>query len=165
MLAAHFRTMAGYNRWANRRLYDATARLPDTDYRADRKAFFGSLHGTLNHILVADRIWMARILGRTEAPETLDAILYERLADLTVARETEDERIDSFVAGLDGPALARTITYRNTKGVEFTNPLGALLGHIFNHQTHHRGQAHAIFTGLGREAPVLDLIAFLRMTA
>jgi uncharacterized damage-inducible protein DinB len=164
MLAAHYRTMAAYNRWANRRLYDAAARLADAEYRADHKAFFGSLHGTLNHLLVADRIWMARILGRTEAPMALETILYERLSDLTVAREAEDERIANFVAALDGPALARSITYRNTKGAEFTNPLGALLAHLFNHETHHRGQAHAIFTGLGKEAPVLDLIAFLRMT-
>jgi uncharacterized damage-inducible protein DinB len=162
MLAAHFRTMAAYNRWANRRLYDAAARLPDADYRADRKVFFRSLHGTLNHLLLADRMWLMRLTGRGEVPPALDAILYERLADLTVAREAEDERLNDYVAGLDGPALARTISYRNVKGAEMSASLGTLLAHVCNHQTHHRGQAHAILTGLDREAPVLDLIEFLR---
>jgi len=68
----HFRTFARYNRWANARLYAAAAVLPDGDYRADRGAFFGSLHGTLNHILVGDRVWLARITGRGEAPKRLD---------------------------------------------------------------------------------------------
>ena len=163
MLAAHFRTLAAYNRWANRRLYDAASKLGEDKYRADRGAFFRSLHGTLNHILVADRIWLARLTGHSEdAPDALDAILYDRLADLTVAREEEDERISSFVARLDNAALAQPISYRNTKGLPFSNPLGALLGHLFNHQTHHRGQAHAILTGLGHEAPSLDLVQFYR---
>jgi uncharacterized damage-inducible protein DinB len=162
MLAAHFRTLAAYNRWANRRLYDAAARLSDADYRADRGAFFGSLHGTLNHILVTDRIWLQRLTGRGEAPHQLDAILFERLADLTVAREDEDERIGAFVGRLDNAALAAPISYRNMKGLAFTNPLGALIAHLFNHETHHRGQAHAILTGLGQDAPSLDLIQFYR---
>ena len=164
MLAAHFRTMAAYNRWANRRLYDAAARLGDADYRADRGAFFRSLHGTLNHILVTDRVWMQRLTGRGEAPAALDAILYERLADLTVAREEEDERIASFVARLDNAALAQPVAYRSLKGAEFSNPLGALLANLFNHETHHRGQAHAILTSLEQDAPSLDLIQFYRST-
>lgn len=162
MLAAHFRTMAAYNRWANRRLYDAAARLSDAEYRADRGAFFRSLHGTLNHILVTDRIWMKRITGRGEAPDALDTILYERLADLTIAREEEDERIATYIARLDNAALAQPLTYRNTKGTEFTNTLDQLLAHLFNHETHHRGQAHAILTSLGQDAPPLDLLVFFR---
>ena len=163
MLAAHFRTMAAYNRWANRRLYDAAARLSDAAYRADRGAFFfRSLHSTLNHILVTDRIWMKQLTGRGDAPDALDTILYERLADLTVAREEEDERIGAHVARLDNAALAQTLTYRNMKGAEFTNTLSELLAHLFNHQTHHRGQAHAILTSLGQDAPSFDLIQFYR---
>lgn len=161
-MTAHFRTMAAYNRWANRRLFDAAAQLSDADYRADRGVFFRSLHGTLNHILVTDKIWMRRLTGRGEAPESLDAILFERLADLTVAREEEDERISSFTGRLDNAALSQKVTYRNTKGMEFSNLLSELLAHLFNHQTHHRGQAHAVLTGLGQEAPPLDLIVFYR---
>jgi uncharacterized damage-inducible protein DinB len=154
--------MAAYNRWANRRLYDAAARLSDADYRADRGAFFRSLHGTLNHILVADRIWMKRLTGRGEAPDALDTILYERLADLTVAREEEDERITAHVARLDNAALVQTLTYRTMKGAEFSNTLSELLAHLFNHQTHHRGQAHAVLTNLGQDAPSFDLMQFYR---
>jgi uncharacterized damage-inducible protein DinB len=162
MLAAHFRSMAAYNRWANRRLYDAASRVSDEAYRSDRGAFFRSLHGTLNHILVGDRIWLSRITGRGEAPAVPEFILYERLADLTVAREEEDERLAMLIARLDAAALSRPVTYRNLKGVEFTNPLAALLAHLFNHQTHHRGQAHGILTQLGQDAPSLDMVQFYR---
>jgi len=157
MLAAHFRTMAAYNRWANRRLYDAASRLSDEDYRADRGAFFRSVHGTLNHILVADRIWLSRITGRGEVPEALDTILYDRLADLTVAREAEDERITTLVGRLDTAALAQPLAYRTLKGVEFTNPVGALLAHLFNHQTHHRGQVTTLLKQAGIDPGVTDI--------
>ena len=78
----HYTTFAGYNAWANRRLYDAAAALSDAEYRADQGAFFKSMHGTLNHLLATDRIWMKRFTGEGEAPDRLDAILHDRLADL-----------------------------------------------------------------------------------
>ena len=77
-----FPMLAAYNAWANRRLYDAAAALPDADYRADRGAFFKSVHGTLNHLLVADRIWMRRFTGAGEHPNRLDAILFEDFSEL-----------------------------------------------------------------------------------
>src|SRR5215204_3042142 len=103
-LATHLRAMAAYNRWANRRLYAAAA-LPDEDYRRPVGAFFGSLHGTLNHLLVTDRIWMRRFEGTGDAPDKLNAILFERLEDLRAAREREDERIIGHVAGLSAADL------------------------------------------------------------
>ena len=99
-LATHLGTMAAYNRWANRRLYAAAAALPDDDYRRPAGAYFGSLHGTLNHLLVVDRNWMARFEGTGEAQHKLNAILFERLDELRAAREREDERIVGHVAGL-----------------------------------------------------------------
>ena len=72
----HFDTFARYNAWANTRLFDAAALLSDTDYRADRGAFFRSVHGTLNHLLVTDRVWMSRFTGEGDSPERLDAILF-----------------------------------------------------------------------------------------
>src|SRR5260370_22332210 len=93
----HFAMMAGYNRWANERLYEAARALPDADYRAQRGAFFGSLHGTLNHLLVADRIWMHRFTGNGPAPTRLDEILFEDLAALEAARIEEDERIVAHI--------------------------------------------------------------------
>ncbi|MGI8725640.1 MAG: DinB family protein [Methyloceanibacter sp.] len=84
---------AGYNAWANERVYDAVAVLPDVAYRADHGAFFGSVHGTLNHLLVADRIRMQRLTGAGDAPTRLDAILFEDFEDLRAARREEDARI------------------------------------------------------------------------
>ncbi len=162
MLHEHFRTFARYNRWANDRLYAAAAALPDADYRADRGAFFRSLHGTLNHLLVADRIWLRRLAGEGPAPARLDDVLFEDLAELRAARAAEDERLVGYVDGLDEARLRADLGYRNTSGKAFTQPLAQVLAHVFNHQTHHRGQAHTILTGLGRDAPELDLIFFLR---
>lgn len=157
-----FRTMARYNRWANTRLYAAASELDDTSYRADRGAFFGSLHGTLNHLLVADGLWLSRF-RQTPRSIPLDTILHHDLASLTMARVVADEEIVAFTQSLDEPALAAEIFYTNSSGREFRHALGWALPHFFNHQTHHRGQAHAILTGLGRKAPELDLIYFQRL--
>jgi uncharacterized damage-inducible protein DinB len=159
--------LARYNAWANRRIYDAAARLADADYRGDRGAFFGSVHGTLNHLLATDRIWMRRFTGEGEAPDRLDAILFEELAPLRAARETEDARIAGWVDGLTPERLAATIRYSplsNPGSIE--QPLGPALVHLFNHQTHHRGQVHGLLTAIGGRdaAPSLDLIAFQRET-
>jgi uncharacterized damage-inducible protein DinB len=159
-----FRTMARYNRWANARLYAAAAELDDASYRADRGAFFGSLHGTLNHLLVTDGIWLSRFRQVPRAMP-LNAILHEDLAGLAAARIAADEDIVAFTQPLDEPALAAEIVYANSSGREFRHALGWALPHFFNHQTHHRGQAHAILTGLGRKAPELDLIYFQRISA
>lgn len=161
-----FAMLAAYNGWANKRLYDAAAELTDTQYRADRGAFFKSVHGTLNHLLVTDRIWMQRFTGEGDAPDRLDAILHEDLPGLRAAREAEDTRILGWVKGLSGAALAGTISYRRVSTPEvFTQPLAPALQHLFNHQTHHRGQAHALLTGLVGEAPSMDLLLFQRQTA
>jgi uncharacterized damage-inducible protein DinB len=159
----HFRMFADYNRWANRRLYAAAAELSDAEYRADKGAFFGSLHATLNHVLAADRIWMKRFTNEGEAPMRLDAILHEDLAGLTAARVAEDERIIAWVDSLDQARLAAHFTYTPlTTPDEITQKLGPTLAHVFNHQTHHRGQAHATLTALGRPSLTLDLVFFLR---
>ena len=97
----HYTTFAGYNAWANNRLYDAAAQLSDDEYRADKGAFFKSMHGTLNHLLATDRIWMKRFTGEGEAPDRLDAMLHDRLPDLRAARDAEDRRIVAWVGSLD----------------------------------------------------------------
>ena len=164
MMKPHYEMFARYNRWANERVYASAARLPESDYKADRGAFFGSLHGTLNHILVADRIWLRRLTGEGDMPGRLNALLYDDLAGLAAARMKEDARLGTYVSALGEDDFAGTVTFRSTQGVESTQPRGAVLAHVFNHQTHHRGQAHALLTGLGQEGPVLDLMAFLRET-
>ncbi len=163
-MKAHFDSLARYNAWANARLYDAASELSDPEYRADRGAFFRSMHGTLNHLLVTDRIWMQRITGQGDAPDRLDAILFEDLPALRDAREAEDRRIEGHVTGLTEAELAGVIRYRRVTTPEvFEQPLAPALAHLFNHQTHHRGQAHAILTGLGKPGPVLDLLAYQRL--
>ena len=163
-MTQRYTTFAGYNAWANRRLYDAAAQLADTDYRADRGVFFRSMHGTLNHLLATDRIWMQRFTGSGDAPDRLDAILHDDFAALRAAREAEDGRIVAWVGGLDVAALAGSIRYRRVSSPEeFVQPLSPALDHWFNHQTHHRGQAHALLTGLGRAAPELDLLYYQRL--
>jgi uncharacterized damage-inducible protein DinB len=164
MFLDRYRTLAGYNRWANERLYDAAAGLEEAQYRMDRGAFFGSVHGTLNHLLVADRIWMRRFTGVGEV-FPLDAIVCDRLDDLRAARTAEDARIVTFIERLDDEGLTRAIAYSNSAGRQFRQPLDSALDHFFNHQTHHRGQAHALLSHfLGNAAtPSLDLIAFQRL--
>jgi len=163
-MKSHYTMFAGYNAWANRRLYDAAALLSDADYRADKGAFFKSMHGTLNHLLVTDRIWMKRFTDEGEAPDRLDAILHDRLADLDKARTAEDHRITSYVNGLDDERLRGVIRYRRVSTPEeFVQPLMPALDHWLNHQTHHRGQAHMILTSLGKTAPELDLLYFQRL--
>jgi uncharacterized damage-inducible protein DinB len=158
---------ACYNEWANRRIYEAASRLSDADYRSDGGAFFGSLHGTLNHILVGDRIWMRRFTGSGEHPARLDAILCDAFAELRAARRAEDARITDWIASLSDAAIAGTLRYRTiVNPTTIEQALAPALDHFFNHQTHHRGQAHCLLTGIiGNDAtPSLDLIVFQRAT-
>jgi uncharacterized damage-inducible protein DinB len=164
--SAHYRMFGHYNAWANGRLYAAAARLSVEQYRSDRGAFFKSIHGTLNHLLVTDRIWMQRFTGEGDAPTRLDAILFDSLDELRAAREAEDRRIVDFVEGLDEARIAGTIKYRRVSSPEqFEQQLAPALAHWFNHQTHHRGQVHAMLTGLVGQAPELDLLFFQRISA
>ena len=157
-MKAHFAMLAAYNQWVNRRLYDAAAALPDRDYRADRGAFFGSLHGTLNHLLLGDRIWLHRFTGEGDEPGALDAILCDDLRSLRAAREAEDARIIAYIDGLGEAALAGTVRYRTTRSPALIEQhLAPLLIHFFNHQTHHRGQAHALITACGEKTGDTDL--------
>ncbi|MRG55796.1 damage-inducible protein DinB [Phyllobacterium sp. SYP-B3895] len=159
----HFRMFAAYNRWANERLYAIAAELDDEEYRRDMRAFFASIHGTLNHLLVTDRIWLFRFSGEGEAPKALDAILFETFEDLRIAREKEDVRIIDWVSSLDAAAIGGRFTYTTVSDMRtISQRLAPALAHLFNHQTHHRGQAHAILTALGKAAPSFDLIQFQR---
>ncbi|EJM98756.1 DinB family protein [Phyllobacterium sp. YR531] len=159
----HFQMLAAYNRWVNERLYLAAAELDDEEYRRDTGAFFGSLHRTLNHLLVTDRIWMFRFTGEGDAPKTLDAILHDTFDALKAAREKEDARILTWVRGLDSAAIAGRFTYTTVSDMRtISQRLAPALAHLFNHQTHHRGQAHGILTTLGKTAPSFDLIQFQR---
>ena len=160
-----FEMLAAYNEWANRRLYDACTNLSSEERRAGLGAFFGSLHGTLNHVLLADRIWLARFEGAPPPDAPLDAELYDKFVELRSAREAEDARILAHVGALREADLHAPIGYSRVTGPDrITQPLWGALTHFFNHQTHHRGQCHAMLTRIAMEAPSFDLIDFQRET-
>ena len=159
----HFSMFAAYNRWANGRIYAAASDLLDEEFNRDVGAAFGSMMGTLNHMLVADRIWMKRFTGEGDAPTELDAIVHRGLPALRVAREAEDERIVAWVESLTPEGIAGRFTYITVTDMRTVSQrVSPALGHFFNHQTHHRGQAHMILTVLGRPSVPLDLSYFQR---
>lgn len=162
MNTMQFRLLGAYNRWANERLYAACAALPEAEYKAARPSFFGSIHRTLNHILVGDRGWLARGGGEGDWTLPLDTELYEDLESLRAARAAEDAHIVHLMEGLSEPALARTVRYRTSKGEAFENPIWLVYQHMFNHQTHHRGQVHDMLSQTAVPPPPLDLILFVR---
>ena len=141
--------MARFNAWANERLYDSVARLPDAAYRAERKAFFGSIHRTLNHLLVVDRLWTGRLRRTDRGIRALDQILYDDFAALRAARGRgppagrAGRRPERAAARRPGPRYRRIIG----EGLEEVRA-GHVLLTLFNHQTHYRGQARA--AGRGR---------------
>lgn len=165
----YFRQLARYNQWANRRLYAACAKLPERLYLQARPSFFGSIHATLNHILVGDRVWMGRFTGHESGIHALDQILYPELAGLQVAREAEDAQIINFADALDLPTLNSTLRYKTLTEPRSSaaSPMRMTLGHFFNHQTHHRGQVHALVSQTDVPPPALDLLYYVReaMTA
>jgi uncharacterized damage-inducible protein DinB len=162
MLLDNFRLMSRYNAWANVRLYEVCAGLPDGEYFKTRPAFFKSIHRTLNHILLADRIWLSRIKREMPITLPLDTELYTTLDALRAARVAEDEGIIGYVGGLRDADLPQDVHYSNTRGDPFRTPLGVILQHFFNHQSHHRGQVHDMLTQTTVAPPVLDLIYFVR---
>jgi uncharacterized damage-inducible protein DinB len=163
MLHAHLQRMARYNRWANDRLYSACAELPAAAYHETRAAFFGSIHGTLSHILIGDRLWLARIEGLPAPDLRLDDQPWATLAELRAARAAEDERMIRLTAAADGHALDQPVRYRMvTAPGPAETPLHLCWLHLFNHQTHHRGQVHDQLSQTSIAPPQLDLIYYLR---
>ncbi len=155
----HFKRFAAYNAWANARLYDAATALTDFERKRDVKGYFKSLHGTLNHLLAADRIWLQRLTGGGPLPQALDEILFDQFAALREAREAEDARLSDYVGGLTDADFPAELDYVNTRGEAKRLPRSVILAHLFNHQTHHRGQATHILRQLGvAEPPALDML-------
>lgn len=162
MLQDHFRMMGRFNAWANRRVYDAVAGLGDDDYRKTRPAaFFGSIHGTLNHLLVVDHLWFGRIEGTDSGVTSLDQILYDDLAGLRAAREAEDARIVGLIDAMSEDELAREAAFKLMNGTPVTMPVRHMLATVLNHQTHHRGQVHALLKEARVPPPPLDIVYYL----
>jgi uncharacterized damage-inducible protein DinB len=157
---AYVRTMAAYNSEMNRRLYAAASRLSDTERRRDRGAFWHSLHGTLVHILWGDGQWMSRFDGweRPATPIRESDGMIEDFASLSTRRADADAKIEDWAARVDEAYLVRDLTwFSGAAEREVSAPYGLLVTHFFNHQTHHRGQAHALITAAGEKTDDTDL--------
>jgi len=155
----HAQTMAAYNRWMNERLYALCAELSDEERKRDLRAFFRSIHGTLNHLLLADRLWLGRFTGELLKIQGLDQELYADFAELRRERARTDEALTSWVATLSDSRLAAPFTFASyTKPQSRTLPLWTAVTHFFNHQTHHRGQLTTLIKQTGRDPGVTDLI-------
>lgn len=163
-LKRHCLDMADYHGWASERLLAVLRQVSDADYRADCGLFFKSLHGTLNHLLLADLIWYGRFVGEPFAVRSLaDEVEPERDA---LAQRMLDQaaRWLLLMEQADEARLASTLTYRTVAGQQRASGWASTVLHVFNHGTHHRGQMSAALTRLGLPAPEMDLIYFLRRT-
>ena len=155
-----FQTMALYNRWMNERIYDCCADLSDEERKQDRGAFFKSIHGTLNHILLADLIWFGRFKGEPfTAFSGLDDELYPEFDRLRGARKRMDAEILQFVDALDESRIAGELRYMTVVNpAPRVSPLWFALTHFFNHQTHHRGQVTTLLFQAGIDPGITDLM-------
>ncbi len=150
--------MADYNAWMNRKLYQAAAGLPDGMRKRDLGAFFKSLHGTLDHILFADLLFLARFTGSAAPEGDFGGELHDDFETLRAERETTDARILDWIAGLDRTALGETLTFTSrVDGVTRSLPRWVMATQMFNHQTHHRGQATTLLKQLGVEPGITDI--------
>ena len=162
-MKAHFAMMAAYNAWANGRLFALAGEIPEQDYRRDVGAFFRSLHGTFSHLYVTDVLWMARFRGESGPPWTLDHVPHVSRSDLAARRKMLDCDIRGYVLSLEEADLHQEITYRRVLEPSLIiQKRGEALAHFFNHQTHHRGQAHAILSIIGHTPPPVDLLLYQR---
>ena len=150
---------ARYNRWQIQSIFSAAATLPDGTRKRNMGAFFKSIHATLNHVLVADYLWLSRLDGEPCAVRSLDEELYGDFDELRKQRSFTDDRLDRVVAKLTNEALLGTLTYRRMSGGgnEVTTPLAQVFMHLFNHQTHHRGQVTTLLMQCGVDVGRTDL--------
>lgn len=169
----HLCLMAKYNEVMNKKMYEAAATLSAEALAEDRGAFFGSIIGTLNHIAVADTIWLKRFapflpahaelkaIPELSQPDSLATILFLNLKELLVRRKILDDALSAMAKSLTESELSIAISYTNSKGVSSNKNLFSLLMHVFNHQTHHRGQATTLLSQSGIDIGVTDLVAII----
>lgn len=168
-----WRLLAAYNVWMNKKVYAASSRLSPDELRQDRKAFFGSIIGTLNHLAVGDTIWLKRFrahlpksaslesLDPLPAPQQLTQILFDDLQRLAQYRENLDNVISAWIETITEEDLGSVMRFKNLKGVENHRSFAAILLHFFNHQTHHRGQVIDLLFQAGIDVGVTDLVALI----
>lgn len=154
----YYRLMAEYNRWMNARLYGACADIADEKRKADLGAFFKSIHGTLNHLLWADRVWLQRFTGQTFPVGKMGVDLYDDFATLSRERAALDDFIVAWARDLQTDWLAAAFTFTSVQdGKTRRAPAWVFVTQLFNHQTHHRGQATTLMKQLGYDPGVTDI--------
>jgi len=159
MHADQARTMASYNRWMNEKLYAVCAELSDDDRKKDVGAFFRSIHRTLNHLLLGDRIWMGRFAGKPIFVSSLDQELYSDFSELKSQRSITDDEIESWASELTDQVLAGKLKYPSIVNPETRSyDMWVCVAHFFNHQTHHRGQLTTLLSQAGKDYGLTDLI-------
>jgi uncharacterized damage-inducible protein DinB len=153
------RTMARYNRWMNERLYECSARLTDAQRKRDMGAFFKSIHGTLNHLLLADRVWLGRFVGPVFRPASLADELHADFDELRAERVRTDDAIDAWVGSLTDAKLRGELSYTSlVNPAPRRHPMALAVMHFFNHQAHHRGQLTTLLVQQGVDPGVTDLL-------
>ena len=158
---ANFQLLANFNKWTNEKIIISCKKLTETEYEKDRGAFFSSIHGTLNHLLVVDRAYIARIKGKNHGLKGLDQILFESLLQLEEARIKEDKHLVDLVNGLSEESIYKEITYKGFETGNTTYTINMILITLFNHQTHHRGQIHNMLSQAGIKPPQIDIPDFI----
>ncbi|MBQ4830113.1 DinB family protein [Alteromonas sp. CI.11.F.A3] len=168
-----FTLMAQYNQWMNESVYSAALQLSPAELSEDVGAFFGSILGTLNHILVADIIWLQRFAQHPDRfseldsviamplPKKLDETLFDDIALLREQRVKVDEAILAFANALSSEVLTTDLSFHDTAGVPHTKNFGQLILHLFNHQTHHRGQITTLLSQRGVDVGATDLLEII----
>jgi uncharacterized damage-inducible protein DinB len=160
----YVRTMSAYNSEMNRRIYEAAARLSDAERKREQGAFWGSIHGTLSHLLWGDRMWMSRFDGwpPPEVPGKESATMIADFRALKAEREAADAKIEAWAARVDEAWLAEDqVWFSGAAGRELRMKRHFLMMHFFNHQTHHRGQAHTMITAANERTGDTDLFLLM----
>lgn len=169
-----FALMASYNAWMNTKVYATASELSPEQLVADKGAFFGSVLGTLNHLVVADRIWLQRFaehparptalqwVRHLPKPASLDEILFEDLTDMRDHRTKLDTAITDWAGTLTEADLDQVLQYSTLKGAVVAERFSSLVLHFFNHQTHHRGQVTTLLSQFGKDVGVTDLLALIQ---
>ncbi len=161
----HVQLMAKYNAWQNGSLFSAATSLSDEERKRDRGAFFGSIHGTLNHLLWGDQTWMSRFNGTTPPGVKggqASAGYYDKWDELLRERKIFDDVILEWAERVSQSWLDEDLTwYSGAAGRDLSKPKWLLVTHFFNHQTHHRGQVHAMLTQAGAKPEDTDIIVML----
>ncbi|MDQ6638678.1 MAG: DinB family protein [Pseudomonadota bacterium] len=162
-LRGYFASLARYHAWATGRLYEHVDRLSEADYRKDAGLFFKSVHGTCNHLLVAEHaLWLPRFADGISNKVALAAELESDRAALRERLLAAVARWQTLIASFDAARFAGTLDYTTTKGVAQSLPFAPTLGHVFNHATHHRGQITAAITAMGYPCPEIDWVWMLQ---